>query len=82
MSNQVREGAPKISIWRLESCVPAFFIHIFEYLTSATVRDDSCSERMVRKVEMLSQRIQDQKKQANAQTITATQEISRKSQLP
>lgn len=49
---------------------------------SHTVREDSCSERMVKKVEMLSQQIQDQKQQANAQTITATQEISRNSQLP
>lgn len=75
------EGAPKTSVLRLESCVPTFFIHAFEHLTSATVREDSCAERMVRKVEMLSQQIQDQKKQANAQTITATQANSRNSQL-
>lgn len=46
--------APSISVLRLESCVPVFFIHVFEHLTLATVREDSCFEMMVRKAEMLS----------------------------
>jgi len=44
----------RLRVLRLKSYAPVFFTCTFKHLILATVREDSCSDRLVRRAEMLA----------------------------